>query len=107
MFLDLILDIILERCSTEILSGIQYEQYGRDLIMSAKYVFFDFETTGKGKVDPNSKRFGSKWEQILQVGAILVDGNLQQTNYTLDGYCRLRTSIYTAARCAADNKERH
>ena len=61
--------------------------------MSAKYVFFDFETTGKGKVDPNSKRFGSKWEQILQVGAILVDENLQQTNYTLDEYCRLRTSI--------------
>ena len=61
--------------------------------MSAKYVFFDFETTGKGKVDPNSKRFGSKWEQILQVGAILVDENLQQTNYTLNEYCRLRTSI--------------
>ena len=49
-----------------------------------KYIFFDFETTGKGKVDPGSKRFGSKWEQILQVGAILVDENLQQTNYTLD-----------------------
>ena len=93
VFLDLILDIILERCSTEILSGIQSQQYGRELIMSAKYVFFDFETTGKGKVDPNSKRFGSKWEQILQVGAILVDENLQQTNYTLNEYCRLRTSI--------------
>ena len=61
--------------------------------MTNKYIFFDFETTGKGKVDPDSKRFGSKWEQILQVGAILVDENLQQTNYSLNKYCRLRTSI--------------
>jgi len=61
--------------------------------MPTKYIFYDFETSGKGKKDPTSGRFGSKWEQILQVGAILVDENLQQTNYTLNEYCRLRTSI--------------
>ena len=38
------------------------------------YVFFDFETTGKGKV-PKKGRFSNKWEQILQVGAIVVDKN--------------------------------
>jgi len=64
-----------------------------DQLKESKYIFYDFETTGKGKKNPISGRFGSNWEQILQVGAILVDENLQQTNYTLNEHCRLRSSV--------------
>ena len=62
--------------------------------MTARYVFWDLETTGKGK-KASSASFGQSpnWEQILQVGAIVADENLQSTNKTIDKFCRLRTSI--------------
>ena len=46
------------------------------------YIFYDFETTGKGK-KASSTSFGQSpnWEQILQVGAIVADENLQSTPF--------------------------
>ena len=62
--------------------------------MPGKYIFYDFETTGKGKKSsPASFGQSPNWEQILQVGAIVADENLQSTNKTINEFCRLRTSI--------------
>ena len=62
--------------------------------MPSKYIFYDFETTGKGKkASPTSFGQSPNWEQILQVGAIVADENLQSTNKTINEFCRLRTSI--------------
>ncbi len=62
--------------------------------MPPKYIFYDFETTGKGKkASPTSFGQSPNWEQILQVGAIVADENLQSTNNTINEFCRLRTSI--------------
>tara|TARA_Y100000590_G_scaffold104814_1_gene119233 strand:- start:2086 stop:3600 length:1515 start_codon:yes stop_codon:yes gene_type:complete len=62
--------------------------------MTSKYIFYDFETTGKGKkASPSSFGQSPSWEQILQVGAIVADENLQSTNKTINEFCRLRTSI--------------
>jgi len=62
--------------------------------MTSKYIFYDFETTGKGKkASPSSFGQSPNWEQILQVGAIVADENLQSTNKTINEFCRLRTSI--------------
>ncbi|PPR47040.1 MAG: Exodeoxyribonuclease I [Alphaproteobacteria bacterium MarineAlpha5_Bin9] len=62
--------------------------------MNNNYIFYDFETTGKGKKEnPNSFGFKANWEQILQVGAIVTNENLTPSNKTLNEFCRLRTSI--------------
>jgi len=62
--------------------------------MLSKYIFYDFETTGKGKkASPKSFGQSPNWEQILQVGAIVADEKLQSTNKTINEFCRLRTSI--------------
>jgi len=62
--------------------------------MTGKYIFYDFETTGKGKkASPTSFGQSPNWEQILQVGAIVADENLQPTNKNINEFCRLRTSI--------------
>ena len=62
--------------------------------MAGKYIFWDLETTGKGKkASPTSFGQSPNWEQILQVGAIVADESLQATNKTMDEFCRLRTSI--------------
>ena len=62
--------------------------------MSGKYIFYDLETTGKGKKE-SANSFGTtpKWEQILQIAAIVVDENFQQTNQNMNEFCRLRTSV--------------
>ena len=59
-----------------------------------KQCFWDLETSGAGKKE-HSKAFEStpKWEQILQIAAIIVDENLQPTNQNLNEFCRPRTSI--------------
>ena len=59
-----------------------------------KQLFWDLETSGAGKKE-YPKAFGStpKWEQILQIAAILVDENLQPTNHNMNEFCRPRTSI--------------
>ena len=58
------------------------------------YIFYDFETTGKGKkASPKAFNQSPNWEQILQVGAIVADGKFNQTNKSLDKRARLRTSI--------------
>ena len=50
--------------------------------MIGKYIFYDFETTGKGKkASPTSFGQSPNWEQILQVGAIVADENLQSTPF--------------------------
>ena len=62
--------------------------------MSGKYIFYDLETTGRGKKE-SAKAFGTtpKWEQILQIAAIVTDENFQPTNQNINEFCRPRTSI--------------
>ena len=62
--------------------------------MSQKYIFYDLETTGRGKKESQNS-FGTtpKWEQILQIAAIVTDENFQPTNKNINEFCRPRTSI--------------
>ena len=62
--------------------------------MSGKYIFYDLETTGRGKKE-SAKAFGTtpKWEQILQIAAIVTDENFQPTNQNINIFCRPRSSI--------------
>ena len=62
--------------------------------MTSKYIFYDLETTGRGKKE-NSNSFGTtpKWEQILQIAAIVTDENFKPTNKNINEFCRPRTSI--------------
>ena len=62
--------------------------------MSAKYIFYDLETTGRGKKEsPNAFSTTPKWEQIMQIAAIVTDENFQETNQNINEFCRPRTSI--------------
>ena len=63
-------------------------------LISNKQVFWDLETSGAGKKE-HPKAFSStpKWEQIMQIAAIIVDENLQPTNQNMNEFCRPRTSI--------------
>ena len=62
--------------------------------MLGKYIFYDLETTGKGKKEsPDSFGTTPKWEQILQIAAIVVDEKFQATNQNLNEFCRPRLSI--------------
>ena len=63
-------------------------------LISNKQLFWDLETSGAGKKE-HPKAFSStpKWEQILQIAAIVVDENLQPTNQNMNEFCRPRTSI--------------
>ena len=62
--------------------------------MVGKYIFYDLETTGRGKKE-SAKAFGTtpKWEQILQIAAIVTDENFQPTNQNMNIFCRPRMSI--------------
>ena len=62
--------------------------------MTGKYIFYDLETTGRGKKE-GPKAFGTtpKWEQILQIAAIVTDENFQPTNQNMNIFCRPRMSI--------------
>jgi exonuclease I len=62
--------------------------------MTGKYIFYDLETTGRGKKE-SAKAFGTtpKWEQILQIAAIVTDHNFQPTNQNINIFCRPRMSI--------------
>ena len=62
--------------------------------MAGKYIFYDLETSGRGKKE-SAKAFGTtpKWEQILQIAAIVTDENFQPTNQNMNIFCRPRTSI--------------
>ena len=62
--------------------------------MTQKYIFYDLETTGRGKKE-SANAFGTtpKWEQILQIAAIVVDENFQPTNQNMNEFCRPRTSV--------------
>jgi hypothetical protein len=62
--------------------------------MSAKYIFYDLETTGRGKKEyPNAFGTTPKWEQIMQIAAIVTDENFQETNQNINEFCRPRLSI--------------
>ena len=62
--------------------------------MQGKYIFYDLETSGKGKKESiNSFKPTPKWEQILQVAAIVVDEKFQPTNQNLNEFCRPRLSV--------------
>ena len=62
--------------------------------MSVKYIFYDLETTGRGKKEyANAFGMTPKWEQILQIAAIVVDENFQPTNQNMNEFCRPRTSV--------------
>ena len=62
--------------------------------MAGKYIFYDLETTGRGKKE-SATSFGTtpKWEQILQIAAIVTDENFQPTNQNMNIFCRPRMSI--------------
>ncbi len=62
--------------------------------MSVKYIFYDLETTGRGKKE-YPKAFGTtpKWEQIMQIAAIVTDENFKETNQNINEFCRPRISI--------------
>ena len=62
--------------------------------MAGKYIFYDLETTGRGKKE-SAKAFGTtpKWEQILQIAAIVTDENFLPTNQNMNIFCRPRMSI--------------
>ena len=62
--------------------------------MVGKYIFYDLETTGKGKKE-SATAFGTtpKWEQILQIAAIVTDKNFKHTNQNINIFCRPRMSI--------------
>ena len=62
--------------------------------MAKKYIFYDLETTGRGKKEsPNAFATTPKWEQIMQIAAIVTDENFQETNQNINEFCRPRTSI--------------
>ena len=62
--------------------------------MAKKYIFYDLETTGRGKKEsPNAFGTTPKWEQIMQIAAIVTDENFQETNQNINEFCRPRTSI--------------
>ena len=44
----------------------------------SRYIFYDLETTGRGKKESRNA-FGTtpKWEQILQIAAIVTDENFR------------------------------
>ena len=65
----------------------------KNLVLN-KQVFWDLETSGAGKKE-HPKAFSStpKWEQIMQIAAIIVDENLKPTNQNMNEFCRPRTSI--------------
>ena len=53
--------------------------------MSAKYIFYDLETTGRGKKEyPSAFGTTPKWEQIMQIAAIVTDENFQETNQNIN-----------------------
>ena len=59
-----------------------------------KQCFWDLETSGAGKKEhPKAFESTPKWEQIMQIAAIVVDENLQPTNQNINEFCRPRTSI--------------
>jgi len=62
--------------------------------MAGKYIFYDLETTGRGKKE-SANAFGTtpKWEQILQIAAIVTDENFLPTNQNMNIFCRPRMSI--------------
>ena len=76
--------------------------------MPGKYIFYDLETTGKGKKE-SANSFGTtpKWEQILQIAAIVVDENFQATNQNLNEFCRPPNFSNTSAWCLTDYKKRY
>ena len=55
--------------------------------MSAKYIFYDLETTGRGKKEyPSAFGTTPKWEQIMQIAAIVTDENFQETNQNINEF---------------------
>ena len=60
----------------------------------SKYIFYDLETSGRGKKE-YANAFGTtpKWEQIMQIAAIVTDSEFNQTNQNMNEFCRPRTSI--------------
>ena len=59
-----------------------------------KQCFWELETSGAGKKEhPKAFESTPKWEQIMQIAAIVVDENLQPTNQNMNEFCRPRTSI--------------
>ncbi len=59
-----------------------------------KQCFWDLETSGAGKKEhPKAFESTPKWEQIMQIAAIVVDENLQPTNQNMNEFCRPRSTI--------------
>ena len=63
--------------------------------MPPKYIFYDLETTGRGKKE-NPKAFGTtpKWEQIMQIAAIVTDENFKRLIKTLMNFVDLEHQLF-------------
>ena len=60
----------------------------------SKYIFYDLETSGRGKKEyPTAFGTTPKWEQIMQIAAIVTDSKFNQTNQNRNEFCRPRTSV--------------
>ena len=60
----------------------------------SKYIFYDLETSGRGKKEyPTAFGTTPKWEQIMQIAAIVTDSKFNQTNQNMNEFCRPRTSV--------------
>ena len=60
-----------------------------DYLFVSKYIFYDLETSGRGKKEyPNAFGTTPKWEQIMQIAAIVTDSNFNQTNQNMNEFCR-------------------
>lgn len=55
-------------------------------------IFYDFETSGRGRFDKNNKTMNGQWDQILQVGAILCNENLDELD-RFEMKCSLNKSL--------------
>ena len=62
--------------------------------MTNKYIFYDLETSGRGKKEyPTAFGTTPKWEQIMQIAAIVTDSKFNQTNQNMNEFCRPRISV--------------
>ena len=59
----------------------------------SKYIFYDLETSGRGKKEyPTAFGTTPKWEQIMQIAAIVTDSKFNQTNQNMNEFCRPRSA---------------
>ena len=58
------------------------------------YVFYDYETTGRS----------STWDQVIQVGAILVNDNFQKLDTPFEARCSLKPGLVPEPKALIKNR---